>query len=73
MKRIEDFRKEKDRKIKTHRRVFSRVMAKQYFSHLRQNTMNYVEGNGFFRNAIDYRLSSELLPQLYIETSAVAH
>ena len=72
MKKIEEFRKEKDKKIKTHRRVFSRVMAKQYLKDLKHNTMNYVEGNGFFRNAIDYKLSSELLPKLYIEATAVA-
>ena len=72
MKRIEEFRKEKDKKIKTHRRVFSRVIAKQFLRDIKPNTMNYVEGNGFFRNAIDFRLSSELLPKLYIETSAVA-
>ena len=72
MKRIEEFRKEKDKKIKTHRRVFSRVIAKRFLRDLKPNTMNYVEGNGFFRNVIDFRLSSELLPKLYIETSAIA-
>ena len=27
--------------------------------------MNYVEGNGFFRYTIDYKLSSEFLPDMY--------
>jgi hypothetical protein len=72
MKMIEQFKKDKDRKIKTHRRVFSRVIAKQFLRDLKQNTINFVEGNGFFRNGINYRLSSELLPKLYVETAAIA-
>ena len=52
--------------------MFSRVLAKQYLRDIKLNTINFVEANGFFRNAIDYRLSSELLPTLYIETSAIA-
>ena len=58
MKKIEEYRKEKDKKIRTHKRVFSRVIAKQFLRDIKQNSMNFVEGNGFFRNAIDYRLSS---------------
>jgi hypothetical protein len=72
MKMLDQYRKEKDKKIKIHRRVFSRVIAKQFLRDIRINTMNYVEGNGFFRNEIDYRLSSELLPGMYYETSLIA-
>lgn len=35
--------------------------------------MNYVEGNGFFRNILNYRFSSELLPKMYSETLNIAH
>lgn len=66
MKKLDQLRKEKDRKIKTHRRVFSRVIAKKYLVDLKRNTMNYVEASGFFVNEIDYRLSAELLPKLLI-------
>lgn len=72
MKMLDQYRKEKDKKIKIHRRVFSRVIAKQFLRDIKINTMNYVEGNGFFRNEIDYRLSSELLPGMYYETSLIA-
>ena len=72
MKKLDQFRKEKDRKIKTHRRVFSRVIAKKYLGDLKRNTMNYVEASGFFVNEIVYRLSAELLPKLLIETSTIA-
>ena len=34
--------------------------------------MKFVEGNGFFRNEIDSRLYSELLPTFYLETSTIA-
>lgn len=72
MKMLDQYRKEKDKKIKIHRRVFSRVIAKQFLRDIKVNTMNFVEGNGFFRNEIDYRLSSELLPGMYYETSLIA-
>ena len=69
---LEQYRKEKDKKIKIHRRVFSRVIAKQFLRDLKPNTMKFIEGNGFFRNALDYRLSSELLPGMYYDTSLIA-
>lgn len=72
MRVLENFKKEKESKVKTHRRIFSRVIAKQYLRNIKNNTMNYVEGNGFFRNVIDFRLSSELMPDLYLETSKIA-
>lgn len=50
MKLLDQYRKDKDKKIKIHRRVFSRVIAKQFLRDLKPNTMNFVEGNGFFRN-----------------------
>jgi hypothetical protein len=42
MKVLEAFKKEKDKKIKTHKRVFSRVIAKQYLRDIKKNTINYV-------------------------------
>lgn len=72
LKVIQQFKKEKEKKVKTHKRVFSRVIAKQYLRDIKTNTLKYVEGNGFFRNAIDARLVSELMPKLYIETAGVS-
>jgi hypothetical protein len=63
---INNFKKEKEKKIKTHKRVFSRVIAKQYLRDIKKNTLIYVDGNGYFRHAIDSRLITELLPKLYI-------
>ena len=42
MKVLEAFKKEKDKNIKTHKRVFSRVIAKQYLRDIKKNTINYV-------------------------------
>lgn len=39
---IQQFKKEKEKKVKTHKRVFSRVIAKQYLRDIKNNTMNYV-------------------------------
>ena len=72
LKFIQQFKKEKEKKVKTHKRVFSRVIAKQYLRDINTNTLKYVEGNGFFRNATDARLVSELMPKLYIETAGVS-
>lgn len=42
LKVIQQFKKEKDKKVKTHKRVFSRVIAKQYLKDIKTNTLNYV-------------------------------
>jgi hypothetical protein len=42
MKKIEAFKKEKDKKIKTHRRLFSRVLAKNFLKNIKTNTLNIV-------------------------------
>ncbi len=59
--------------MKTHKKVFARVVAKQFLRDIKQNTISYVEGNGFFRNVIDTRLISEVLPKFYLETAAIAN
>lgn len=38
-KNIEKYKKEKDKKIKTHKRIFSRVLAKDFLKRLEQNTL----------------------------------
>ena len=65
MKRLENYRKERHKKVHTHQRIFSRVLAKKYLTNLRPNTLGYVEGQGFFRNVIDKQLVEQFLPGLY--------
>ena len=66
LKNIQNFKKDKDKKVKTHKKVFARVIAKQFLRDIKGNTLSYVEGNGFFKNSIDTRLISEVLPIYYI-------
>jgi hypothetical protein len=47
-------------------------MSKQYLRDIKKNTLDYVEGNGFFRNPIETRLITELLPTLLAATAATA-
>ena len=42
LKFIQQFKKEKEKKVKTHKRVFSRVIAKQYLRDIHTNTLKYV-------------------------------
>lgn len=66
LKNIQNFKKDKEKKVKTHKKVFSRVIAKQFLRDIKGNTLAFVEGNGFFRNSIDTRLISEVLPKYYL-------
>jgi len=66
LKNIQNFKKDKDKKVKTHKKVFARVISKQFLRDIKGNTLSYVEGNGFFKNSIDTRLISEVLPKYYI-------
>ncbi len=50
------FRKEKDKKVKTHKRIFSRVLAKDFLKNINQSAINIVERNGFFRNPLDIKI-----------------
>lgn len=72
LKNIQLFKKEKEKKVKTHKKVFARVIAKQFLRDIKNNTIAYVEGNGFFRNAIESRLIAEVLPKFYAETAAIS-
>lgn len=65
---MEGFKKQKQKKIQSHQRLFSRVIGKNYLKDLRKNTINYVEGQGFFRKEIDNQLVEKLLPTLYTES-----
>ena len=42
LKFIQQLKKEKEKKVKTHKRVFSRVIAKQYLRDINTNTLKYV-------------------------------
>ena len=66
LKNIQNFKKDKEKKGKTHKKVFARVISKQFLRDIKGNTLSYVEGNGFFKNSIDTRLISEVLPKYYI-------
>ena len=46
----------------THKKVFSRVLAKQFLRDVKGNTLNYVEGNGFFRNRTHSTLCTRCSP-----------
>ena len=52
----------------THKKVFSRVLAKQFLRDVKGNTLNYVEGNGFFRNRTHSTLVHQVLPGMYTDT-----
>lgn len=58
--------------MKTHKKVFARVLAKQFLKDIKPNTLSYVEGNGFFRNIIDIKLISDVLPKYYTQTASIA-
>lgn len=58
--------------MKTHKKVFARVIAKQFLRDIKNNTLAFVEGNGFFRNAIESRLIAEVLPKFYAEAAAIS-
>jgi hypothetical protein len=66
LKNIQNFKKDKEKKGKTHKKVFARVISKQFLRDIKGNTLSYVEGNGFFKNSIDTRLIFEVLPKYYI-------
>lgn len=51
-----------------HRRLFSRVIAKQFLSHIKTNTLAIMENQGFFRNAIEENIVTSVLPHLYTKT-----
>jgi Lhr-like helicase len=55
-KKIDKFRKEKDKQIKTHKRLFSRVLAKEFLKNIKHNTLEIVDRNGFFRNPLDIKI-----------------
>ncbi len=42
LKLIQQFKKEKEKKVKTHKRLFSRVIAKQYLRDIKTNTLKHV-------------------------------
>jgi hypothetical protein len=52
--------------------VFARVLAKQFLKDIKQNTISFVEGNGFFRNIIDVKLITDVLPKYYTQTASIA-
>ena len=41
------------------------MIGKQYLRDLNQNTLNYVEGQGFFRSPIDTQIIEDILPTFY--------
>lgn len=53
---MEGLRREKQKKILSHQRLFARVIGKSYLRELGKNTMELVEGQGFFRNEIDNQI-----------------
>ena len=55
-KRLENYRKERQKKVHTHQRIFSRVLAKNYLQSIKSNALNYVEGQGFFKDQIGQQL-----------------
>lgn len=65
---MENYRKERQKKVHTHQRIFSRVLAKNYLRDLGSNTVSYVEGQGFFRDEIDKQLVEQFLPGLYVNS-----
>lgn len=42
LKNIQGFKKEKQKKVKTHKKVFARVLAKQFLKDIKQNTLSFV-------------------------------
>lgn len=42
LKNIQGFKKEKEKKVKTHKKVFARVLAKQFLKDIKQNTLSFV-------------------------------
>ena len=56
------------KKTRTHQKLFSRVLAKNYFRDIKSNTMKFVEGQGFFRKEVDSALIEKLLPQFYCDS-----
>lgn len=60
MKVLEAFKKEKDKRIKTHKRVFSRVIAKQYLRDIKktQSTTSKATGSSEISSITDFPQNS---------------
>ena len=55
----------KEKKKQTHRRLFSRVISKQFCSKLRENSILRVENQGFFTNVIEENIIRDVVPKFY--------
>lgn len=53
------------------KKLFARVYAKEYFSRLKNLTVNHLIERGFFTNIIDTQYYNSLSPFVYTESEAI--
>lgn len=65
---MESYKKERQRKVQTHQKVFARIMAKEFLRDAKMHAMECVSGQGYCQDPLDERVLRELLPGFYAET-----
>ena len=61
-------RQKKEVQRNCHKRLVSRVAAKQFMKFIKPNAMAITEANGIFRDAVESKFIEHLLPMLYSQT-----
>lgn len=72
-RRALQYRKASEQEAAAQRKVIGRVLAKQYLSHLHDNTYRMLDFEGFFRQPLETQLYASFAPWLYNEILEELH